>query len=217
VKFAGARERDVRPMLFLPSFQTVEYADATQRSVQARSMLPRTLIVQTTAAAQGLEAGVRRVLADADPNINVLRVLPLTLQVTGNFRIERLVARLLTIYGGLALALALLGLYGVTAYGVSQRRREIGVRMALGADRRGVVQTCVRGPLIQTALGLAIGLVGAVFVGRAIATQLYGVAGFDVGVFATAVITLLASALIAAALPARRAASVNPSAVLRGE
>ena len=217
VKFAGAQQREVRPMLFLPSFQTVEYADATQRSVQARSTLPRTIIVQTTPGAQSIEGGVRRALAEADPNINVLRVLPLTLQVTGNFRIERLLSRLLTIYGSLALGLALLGLYGVTAYGVSQRRREIGVRMALGADRLGVVQACVRGPLAQTGVGLAIGLVGSVFIGQALGSQLYGVSGFDVVAFGTAVVTLLASALIAAALPARRAASVNPSAVLRGE
>jgi predicted permease len=215
VKFAGAQQREVRPMLFLPSFQTVEYVDATARSVQARSTLPRTIVVQTAPGAPGVEGGVRRTLADADPGINVLRVLPLTQQVAGNFRIERLLSRLLTIYGGLALALALLGLYGVTAYGVSQRRREIGVRMALGADRLGVVRTCLRRPLAQTGVGLVIGLVASVVIGRAIASQLYGVAGFDVGAFGTAVVTLLASAVIAAVLPARRAASVDPSAVLR--
>jgi predicted permease len=217
VKFAGAQQRDVRPMLFLPSFQTVEYDNATQRNVQARSTLPRTIVVQTAPNAQNIEAGVRRVLADADPNINVLRVLPLTLQVNGNFRIERLLSRLLAIYGSLALGLALLGLYGVTAYGVSQRRREIGVRMALGADRFGVIRTCVRGPLLQTAVGLSVGLAISVMVGQAIAAQLYGVEGFDGGALATAVVTLSASAVVAASLPAHRAASVNPSAVLRGE
>jgi ABC-type antimicrobial peptide transport system permease subunit len=98
---------------------------------------------------------------------------------------------------------------------VSQRRREIGVRMALGADRLGVVRTCLRRPLAQTGVGLVIGLVASVVIGRAIASQLYGVAGFDVGAFGTAVVTLLASAVIAAVLPARRAASVDPSAVLR--
>jgi ABC-type antimicrobial peptide transport system permease subunit len=146
-----------------------------------------------------------------------LRVLPLTLQVNGNFRIERLLSRLLAIYGSLALGLALLGLYGVTAYGVSQRRREIGVRMALGADRFGVIRTCVRGPLLQTAVGLSVGLAISVMVGQAIAAQLYGVEGFDGGALATAVVTLSASAVVAASLPAHRAASVNPSAVLRGE
>ncbi|HUE86901.1 MAG TPA: ABC transporter permease [Vicinamibacterales bacterium] len=217
VKFAGARQREVRPMLFLPSLQTVEYLDATASNVQARSTLPRTIIVQTAPAAQNVEAGVRRVLTEVDPNLNVLRVLPMTLQVNGNFRIERLLARLIAIYGVLALGLALLGLYGVTAYGVSQRRREIGVRMALGANRWGVVRTCIRGPLLQTSAGLAIGVVMSVFVGQAISAQLYDVDRFDPGAFGTAIVALMASAVVAAALPARRAAATNPSTVLRGE
>jgi predicted permease len=217
VKFSGARQREVRPMLFLAMFQTVGYSDATQRNVQARSTLPRTIIIQTAPAAPGVEAGARRVLAAVDPNINVLRVLPMTLQVNGNFRIDRLLARLITLYGVLALALALLGLYGVTAYGVAQRRREIGVRMALGADRWGVVSTCVRGPLLQTSLGVGLGLVASVLVGQAIHSQLYGMEGFDLDAYATAILSLVASAIVAAALPARRAAATDPSAVLRGE
>jgi predicted permease len=217
VKFAGAREREVRPMLFFPAFQTVEYADATARNVQARSTLPRTLIVRTTPTAQNVEAGVRRVLAEIDPNINVIRALPLTLQVNGNFRIERLLSRLIGIYGLLALALALLGLYGVTAYAVAQRRREIGVRMALGADRTAVIRTCLRGPMLQTAVGVTVGLVASVFIGRAISSQLYGLEPFDVGAFATATVALMASALVAAVVPARRAGAVSPSTVLRGE
>ena len=217
VKFAGARERDARPMLFLPSFQTVEYADATQRSVQARATLPRTLIVQAEPNARDVEAGVRRALAEIDPNINVVRVLPLPLQVNGNFRVERLLARLITIYGTLALGLALLGLYGVTAYGVSQRRRELGVRMALGAGRWTVIRTCLRGPVVQTSIGLALGSIASFFIGRALRSQLYGVEGLDVAAFATATVALIASASLAATLPARKAAAVSPSAVLRGE
>lgn len=215
VKFAGAREPDVRPMLFFPAFQTVEYADVTQRNVQARSTLPRTLIVRSAPNAQNIEAGARRVLAEIDPNINVIRVLPLTLQVNGNFRIERLLSRLIGIYGILALALALLGLYGVTAHAVAQRRREIGVRMALGADRTAVIGTCLKGPLLQTALGVAAGLGASVFVGRALSAQLYGLEGFDVAAFTTATIALVSSALVASAVPARRAAGLSPSTVLR--
>jgi predicted permease len=217
VKYSGARQRDVRPMMFLPSFQIVEYADATARNVQARSTLPRTIIVQTAPTARGVEAGIRQVLAEIDPNLNVIRVLPLPLQVNANFRLERLLARLISIYGVLALGLALLGLYGVTAYGVSQRSREIGVRMALGADRGLVVRACVRGPLLQTGAGLIIGLVASVLIGRGISSQLYGVSGFDTSAFGIAIVALAASAIVAAALPARRAASVNPAAVLRGE
>jgi ABC-type antimicrobial peptide transport system permease subunit len=152
-----------------------------------------------------------------DPDLNVIRVLPMALQVSANFRLERLMAQLTSIYGVLALALASLGLYGVTAYGVSLRTREIGVRMALGAGRGRVIRTCIRGPLLQTGAGLVIGAIAALLMGRALRTQLYGVGGVDPAVLGVAILTLALSAIAATALPARRAASVNPAAALRGE
>jgi predicted permease len=217
VKFSGATQHDVRPMLFLPSFQTVEYSDASAVNVQARSTLPRAIVVRIPPGARNIEAGIRQALAEVDPNLNVMRVLPMPLQVSANFRLERLMARLTSIYGLLALALASVGLYGVTAYGVSQRTRELGVRMALGADRRRIIRTCVRGPLVHTCVGLAIGLLAAGVATRAISAQLYGVQGFDPKVFSAALLALVLSAIAAAVLPARRAASLNPATALRGE
>lgn len=217
VKYTGAVQREVRPMFFLPAFQTVEYADLTARNVQARSTLLRAIVVQVAPGARNIEPGIRQALAAMDPNLNVMRVLPMTVQVSANFRLERLMARLTSIYGVLALALASLGLYGLTAYGVSRRTREIGVRMALGADRRRIIGTCVRGPLVQTSVGLGIGLVAALLASRAISSQLYEVAGLDPKVFGGAILALVLSAIAAAALPARRAASVNPATALRGE
>lgn len=217
VKYAGASQPDVRPMLFMPSFQTVEYADASARNVQARSTLPRAIVLEVAASAAGIEGAVRRAIAGVDPDLNVIRVLPMALQVRANFRVERLLAGLTGAYGFLALALASLGLYGVAAYGVSQRTREIGVRMALGADGRRIMLTCIRGPVMQTLVGLAIGIAASLLAGRAIRTQLYGVMGVDPGVLALAVAVLVLSAGAAAALPARRAASVDPSTALRGE
>jgi predicted permease len=217
VKYTGATQQQIRPMMFIPSFQTVEYAEATARNVQARSTLPRAIVVRTSPTARNVEAGIRQAIANVDPNVTVIRVLPMTLQVSGNFRLQRLMARLTSVYGLLALLLASLGLYGVTAYGVAQRTREIGVRMALGADRGRIIRACVRGPFVQTCAGMAIGLMAAVWAGRAIGTQLYGVEGLDVRVFAGAVVALTLAAIAAAALPARRAASVNPATALRGE
>lgn len=217
VKYTGANRPDVRPMLFLPSFQLAEYAGESGRNVQARSTLPRAVILQTAAGARGIEAAVRRAIAGTDPRLNVTRVVPMPLQVAANFRLERLMARLTSFYGLLALALAVLGLYGVTAYGVAQRTREIGVRMAMGANRAGVLRTCLSGPMVQTGVGLVIGIVGALLVGRAIRTQLYGVAGIDGRVLGIAVAALAVSALVAALLPARRAASLDPAKALRSE
>ena len=217
VKYTGATQRDVRPMLFLPSFQTVEYSDPTGRSVQARSTLPRAIVIQLAPNAPSVEGGIRQALAGTDPNLTITRVLPMTVQVAVNFRLERLMAYLTSIYGVLALALASLGLYGLTTYAVSQRTREIGVRMALGANRSRIIRTCVRGPLVQTSAGIAIGLLAALFAGRAINAQLYGVERLDWGVFGAAIVMLALSAIAASALPARRAASVNPASALRGE
>ena len=217
VKYTGASSTEVRSMIFFPSFQAAPYTSAGMRATQARSMLLRRLVIQVVPTAQNVEGGIRQALGSVDPNLNSLRVITLPTQVSANFRLERLMARLTSIYGVLALALASLGLYGVTAYGVSQRTREIGVRMALGADRWRVVRTCVRGPVLQTGVGLAIGLGGAYFAGQALSTQLYGIGGLDPKVFIGATLALVVSAILAAALPARRAASVNPARALRGE
>jgi predicted permease len=216
-KYTGATQREVRPMLFLSAFQAAQYTSDTMKAVQARSMLLRALVIQVSPSAGILEGRIREAIAAADPNVTVIRVLTMPAQVSANFRLERLMSRLSTVYGVLALALASLGLYGVTAYGVSRRTREIGVRMALGADRRRVVWLCARRPLLQAAVGLAIGLPAALAVGRVIGAQLYDVGGLDPTVFVAAIATLALSALLAAALPARRAASVNPSIALRGE
>jgi predicted permease len=216
VRYTAPRQ-PVRPMIFLPAFQAVEYEDAGDVSVQARSMLMRTLVLHASGDAAALEPAIRRALAEVNPDIHVVRVLPHAEQVAVNFRIERLMSRLTSMYGLLALALATVGLYGVTAFGVSQRTREIGVRVALGADRRRIVGTVVRGPVLQTVVGLVIGAPLALAASRSIATQLYGVGSADPAIFGTTTVVLLASTVIAALVPALRAASINPTEALRGE
>jgi ABC-type antimicrobial peptide transport system permease subunit len=138
-------------------------------------------------------------------------------QVSANFRMNRLMARLTSAYGVLALLLASIGLYGVTAYAVTSRTREIGVRMALGANRADVVRAMLRGPLVQTAVGLILGAPLAVVAVQAIATQLYGVEARDPFFLGGAMIALAVSAVVAAAVPAWRAASVDPTRALRAE
>jgi predicted permease len=207
----------VRPMLYLPAFQAGDYADASSKNVQGRSMLLRAVVVHAPPGTPDLDRSLREAIAAIDPDINVTRVMPLEEQVSSNFRIERLMARLTSAYGVLALVLASLGLYGVTSYAVSQRTREIGVRMALGADSTRIIRTVVGGPLLETFAGLLIGIPLALLVGRAINTQLYGVSGQDPLVIAMAVSVLMVTALVAAAIPARRAASLDPAQTLRGQ
>jgi macrolide transport system ATP-binding/permease protein len=126
--------------------------------------------------------------------------------------------RLMTLFSILALLLATLGLYGVTAYTVARRTAEIGIRMALGANRRSVVGLIMRGAMLQTAIGLAaIGIPVAWFCVRYIESQLYESKGMSFAVLAIATLTLTAAAALAGLIPAQRAASTNPSQALRTE
>jgi hypothetical protein len=216
VRYTGPRQ-PVRPMIFLPAFQAVEYAEPGDANVQARSMLLRTLVVHASTEPAALEPVIRRALAEVTGDVHVVRVLAHAEQVSANFRVERLMARLTSAYGVLALALATVGLYGVTAFGVAQRTREIGVRMALGANRLRIVRTVLRGPVGQTLAGLLVGAPLALAASRSIATQLYRVGSGEPDVFGTTAAVLLASAAGAAIVPALRAASINPADALRGE
>lgn len=214
VRYAAPRQ-PVLPMIFLPAFQTVE--DAGTLNLQARSMQLRTLVVNALIPAGALEPAVRRALAEADRDVSVSRVVSMGDQVGANFRIERLMARLTMLYGMLALGLAAVGLYGVTAAGVRQRTREIGLRMALGAGRAEVIRAVVAGPLRHTLIGLAIGVPAALLATEVIASQLYGVAAGDRLIFGLASLGLLATAALAALAPAWRATTIDPTDALRAE
>ena len=130
---------------------------------------------------------------------------------------ERLIARLAEVFGLLALILACLGLYGVTAYAVTRRTNEIGIRMALGADRRNVLALVLRGALVQLGIGLAIGIPVALASGLVLASQLYGVKSYDPSILTLAAVILTACALLAASVPARHATKVDPLIALRYE
>ena len=166
---------------------------------------------------ENLEAAVRRALADTDPNLTVLDMMSLREQLGRNFNQDRLIARLTELFGLLALVLACVGLYGVTSYSVARRTSEIGIRMALGADRSNVLRLMLRGALVQLGLGLAVGIPVALAAGRLLSSQLYGVKSYDPPILALATAVLAACALVAALVPARRAASIDPMKALRTE
>jgi ABC-type antimicrobial peptide transport system permease subunit len=156
-------------------------------------------------------------LAEIDPNLTVLDVMSVREQVERNFNGETLIARLTELFGLLALILACVGLYGVTAYSVARRTGEIGIRMALGADRRNVLGMVLRGALLQVGIGLAVGIPVALASSRLIANQLYGVKTYDPAIVGLAVFVLTGCALLAGFIPARRAAAIEPMQALRTE
>jgi len=167
--------------------------------------------------AQNLEATVRRTLTDIDPNLNVLDVVSLSEQLARNFNQDRLIARLTELFGLLALILACVGLYGVTAYSLARRTSEFGIRMALGASRGNVLAIVLRGALLQLAVGLAVGIPVALAGGRLLSSQLYGLKSYDPLILGAAVFVLAACALVAGFVPARRAAKLDPMVALRYE
>jgi ABC-type antimicrobial peptide transport system permease subunit len=160
---------------------------------------------------------VRHTLANINPNLTMIDLNSLDYQVANNFTQERLVARLTALFGALALVLASVGLYGITSYQVARRTSEIGLRMALGANRMDVVRMVIRSAIVQAGVGLAIGVPIALLGARYMADQLYQVRSYDPLSLAVAVLVLSTSAIIAGFLPARRAASIEPLTALRTE
>jgi predicted permease len=216
VKYTSA-ERPTRPMIFFPMVQVSPFKDESSRSVQLRSTSIGAIELQVSSNIGSVEPLLRQAIAEIDPDIAVVRVLPMAVQVGLNFQVNRLMARLTAAYGLLALAVAGLGLYGVTAYSVARRTREIGVRMALGAGKARVLMEIVRGALTQTGMGLLIGLPAAALATATLASLLYGIQPRDPVVFLKAALVLAVAAVLAALLPARRAASIDPARALRSE
>jgi macrolide transport system ATP-binding/permease protein len=212
VKFMNARA-DVRPMFFRPLLQHAPISDGTE----VRSLYAGSITLQMKGPSAGLESQVRQTLASINPNLTVVNFSTFSDQIDGQFSQEKLIARLTLMFGVLALVLASVGLYGVTAYTVARRTSEIGIRMALGAGRGSVVSMVLREAMLQAGLGLAIGFPIALLCVRFLKTQLYGTAGQDPAVLLGAATVLIVSACVAGLIPARRAASTDPVKALRTE
>ena len=177
----------------------------------------RWLAVRFAGRAAPVIARIRRALQDQDPNVPLLRVRLMEEYINKRLAHERLVAYLSSFFGILALGLASLGLSGVLACVVTQRTREIGIRMALGARRGDVVRMILRFSLVPVVAGLAIGVVVAFSWGLFLGSLIYGIDSFDLVSVSQSVAVLLAAALLAAALPARRATKVDPMVALKYE
>jgi predicted permease len=205
------------PTMFLPFTQTTQYKPAGYQRLETATLYAQSIQLSVVGTPEQHEKAFLNALASIDPNLSVVNVTSYIEQVAIQFNRERLIARLTGLFSLLALALASVGLYGVTAYNVARRTNEIGTRMALGADRCDIVIMVMRSALSQVAIGLCIGLALAMVIGRYLAHQLYEVGRFDPLVLGGATVVLCACTLIAGLFPARRAASIEPMEALRFE
>jgi len=215
-RFAGFQlNRPVRPMFFVPLVQTVKYASPVMQSVETASHYVGGIMLVTNTAAGALEPLVTRALADADSNLTVIDMRTLEEQVARSFDQQRAVASVAGLFGLVALVLAAIGLYGVTAYTVARRRGEIGLRMALGADRRSVIGLVLAGAFTRVGIGLVLGVPLAVGAGYLLSAQLYGVAFWDPMALSVAAAALAFAAFVASVVPASKAAGLAPMIALR--
>jgi ABC-type antimicrobial peptide transport system permease subunit len=202
-------------MVFIPIMQRPASAkDPIENDIELYASV---IVIQTDRPMNDMEALARKTLAGINPNLAVVKFQTFDQQIADQFSEDRMLARLTTLFGGLALLLAMIGLYGVTAYTVVRRTSEIGIRMALGADRAGVIAMILRGAMVQALLGLAIGVPVALLCVRFVKAQLYEITNVNAGVLAGAVVTLAVAACVAGLIPARRAASIDPVEALRTE
>jgi predicted permease len=217
-RFAGwGLHRPIFPMFYVPLAQTVNYDDDLMKKTELRSHFVEAIILVTHLSTGTLEPAIRRILAALDPNLALVSVRTMEQQIELSFDDERAVASLAGLFGTVALILAAIGLYGVTAYSVAQRTNEIGIRMALGADRARVIQLVLRGAFQRALIGLLLGLPLAVGAGKLIASELYRVSAWDPLALMLAAIALGICSLLAALIPATRAASISPMSALRVE
>src|SRR6185437_6546426 len=216
-KINNPRSR-IRPVYLRPMDQPFGgFQEPGLKSLVQQSMFMSAMVVSFDHLPPSAPALLRRTLSGIDSNLIISDLRPFAEQVAGNFSQDRLLAGLATLFGVLALILAGVGLYGVTSFLVARRTAEIGIRMALGASRAGVVGLVLRGVGVQIAIGLAIGLPAAVFAVRLMSSQMYGVGAYDPRALVVAAAALALCALVAGLIPARRAASIDPIRTLRAD
>jgi putative ABC transport system permease protein len=202
-------EQEPRPELYLPHAQARGFGEAAVRSSD--------IVLATTAEPAQLAGPIRDIVRRLDRDVPVTNLATLETSVSDTLSAPRFVMVLYGVFAALALLIAAVGVYGVMAFSVARRTKEIGIRLALGAAPAQVVRTVVGGAFALAALGTAIGLGTAFLATRALESMVFGVSVRDVSVFAIGAVLLLATAVSAAFMPARKASAVDPAMTLQSE
>jgi predicted permease len=201
-KYEDAREKPLRTV-YRPILQEKEYS--------------ANLEIRTQGDPLAMASSVRSAIAQVDDKLPIVAVNSLEKQFADSLQQERLIAELVSFFGVLALVLACVGLYGVMANTVMRRTNEIGIRMALGAERPRILWMVLRETLVLVLIGIVIGIPAAIVAARLVSTQLYGLTAADPLTLSAAAVVLIAVAALAGYLPARRASRVDPIVALRYE
>lgn len=210
-------EKPISPFFFLSEAQQDIYPTTEQTESDMGSHYMQNIVIVTRPGASLPFLQVRQAIASVNANLPIISIRTLREQVAGQFRPQRLIARLTSFFGILSLVLASIGLYGVTAYNAERRTSEIGVRMALGANRAHVITLVLRGAFVLIVLGLVLGLPLTFAAGKFLGHQLYGLNPYHPAVTFVAVVTLGLAASVASFIPAFRASSISPLEALRVE
>jgi predicted permease len=210
-------DRPVGPFFFIPEAQHDVFSNPEFTKGDVRSHFAHEIVVVAKPGSRISVSALRRAIAAVDPNMPVNHIWTLREQVASQFGQQRLIARLTSFFGILSLVLASIGLYGVTAYNAGRRTNEIGVRMAVGANRSQVVALVLRGAFRLVLLGLAIGLPLTLAAGKFLGHQLYGMSPYSPVVTLAAVAALAFAAFVASLIPAFRASLISPIQALRAE
>ena len=205
MKYSSAKEA-AEPTAYRPMLQ-VQDSDAYSSNLEIR----------TAGDAASLAPSARQAIGQVDDKLPIFGVTTLREQLSGALQQEKLIAELVSFFGLLALLLACIGLYGVMAHGVVRRTKEIGIRMALGAERRKIVWMVLRETIVLVLVGIAIGVPAALVATRLIASQLFGLSAADPLTLLVAASLLSGVGVLAGFLPARKASKVNPLIALRYE
>jgi predicted permease len=209
--------RAPRPMFFVPLAQIIHYEHVDDQRVESASLYLDTIELHVAGDPASFQAAIRRTLAGVDPNLTAPEISSFDEQIELRTSDKTMISRLSSLFGLVSLLLASIGLYGLTAYQVARRTSEIGIRMALGADRGNILKLVLGGAFLQVAIGLMIGIPLILLTGKLLASQLYGVTSFNPIVLTLAIAALGLCAFAASIVPARRAAGVDPMRALRTE